>query len=702
MPSLSAIASLVEKIHSSKSAQEKKEILLSEIRVQELLKSPFFSKMWQLVRSKKRLDLEIVFLSLLAIGQGEHLLRSGDIALLAPLIEVEIFYAEMGGLVGYHAQILSLIGELQKEPKMAFEELLAPPAVSGSLEETQAGLRALPEVAEIYPLGGLGDRLNLKRQSGHPLPAALLPFLGRSLLELMVQDLVAREYLYFKCFGKQLTTPIAMMTSHEKQNAAYVRLLCTKKRWFHRPKNSFFLFSQISVPALTEEGLWSQKEGGALHLLPGGHGALWRMAEMRGVFDWLSKQARSLLLIRQINNPLAGLGSTLFDLLGYGKRKKKAFGLIGCDRLASAAEGVLALARSPSGDCSIRNIEYSDLDRFGVRSLLSGPQGDHFCANTNILFADLAKIKEVIKRHPVPACTFNSKSQVALMEPSGELVPKRGGRLESMMQNISDFLIAREPTSLETFVMRQKREHVMAAAKRSYVEGGPLLETPEGAHYALLRANHELLKTACKAIVPPFCSEESYLERGPSLLFHYHPALGPLREIVAQKLVGGRFEEDSELQLEIAELFMHECALSGSLLIRAENLVGHLEKEQLVYSERVGRCILRGVRIENRGINRGGKNLYWKNSLVRKEAFSLKLMGDAEFYAENVTFRGSWNIVVPAGMRWEAYMRPDGQIEFEKSQKEAPSWQWRMRIDREGILLEQEGSPAKTQTSSRA
>ena len=55
------------------------------------------------------------------------------------------------------------------------------------------GLHALPYMAEVYPLGGAGDRLGLKCDaSGDCLPTAMLPYCGRTLLEGLIRDLQAR------------------------------------------------------------------------------------------------------------------------------------------------------------------------------------------------------------------------------------------------------------------------------------------------------------------------------------------------------------------------------------------------------------------------------------------------------------------------------------------------------------------------------
>jgi hypothetical protein len=67
------------------------------------------------------------------------------------------------------------------------------------------GLLAMPYLAEILPVGGAGDRLGLTCDvTGQPLPSAMLPYLGRPILEGLLRDLQAREYLYWQLTGTQV------------------------------------------------------------------------------------------------------------------------------------------------------------------------------------------------------------------------------------------------------------------------------------------------------------------------------------------------------------------------------------------------------------------------------------------------------------------------------------------------------------------
>ena len=60
---------------------------------------------------------------------------------------------------------------------------------------------------------------------------------------------------------------------------------------------------------------------------------------------------------------------------------------------------------------------------------------------------------------------------------------------------------------------------------------------------------------------------EEYLARGPGFLFLFHPALGPLWDVIAQKVRGGRLAPGAELVLEVRPQYdravhdvLHACS----------------------------------------------------------------------------------------------------------------------------------------------
>lgn len=59
----------------------------------------------------------------------------------------------------------------------------------------------MPNLGEIYPLGGSADRLGLvDPDTGECLPAAMLPYCGRTLLEGLVRDLQVHGLLMTQSF----------------------------------------------------------------------------------------------------------------------------------------------------------------------------------------------------------------------------------------------------------------------------------------------------------------------------------------------------------------------------------------------------------------------------------------------------------------------------------------------------------------------
>lgn len=660
---------------ATKDLGEKQELLLANRRVAQALRQ----EQWRpFLPSKHDLCSKIALFALMAIGQHATVLvwPSGTppkdkLRLLhAQLAAIDRFYESVGGIVGYQCHVLSALANKGNAQKAAASfsgaegmDLTCP---SRELTDTVwTGVRALKEVAEIYPIGGLGSRLGLTNKKKLPLPAAWLPFRGKSLLEGLIDDVQAKEFLYYRLFGRQITVPIAMMTSQEMNNHEQIKSLCKKNNWFGRPSESFFLFPQLSVPVVTEKGAWSIKAPLELHVQPGGHGALWKAAEEQGVFHWLQGQEKGHLLIRQINNPVAGLDLGLLALIGKGKRERKALGFASCSRAPNAAEGILVLVEE-NGERRLSNIEYTDFNRYSIESCASC-----HLANTNILYAHLEQMLPVIKNNPLPQLVLNMKNKEPVVTPEGTRGEILSGRLESMMQNISDSLKARNGEQLATFLTINERKKTLSAAKKSFTEESALLETPEGAFYDLLHCAHELLEKKCGAAIAPFAPRAHYLQEGPSHIFLYHPALGPLYSLISQKIRQPTLELHSELQLEIADIYMNAVSIQGSLLVKAENILGHKSQGLIRYSNKTGKCYLNNVSIINEGASGKQSHPYWQNRIKRNQALTILLLGHSEFLAENVVFKGHHTIIVPDGQRWIASQAADGEIRY---QVEKPGW----------------------------
>lgn len=640
--------------------------------VQKLLVSPsFFRSFLQGLTP----ECEYALKQLAAIGQ----LIEPDVEstekwrnLLASLLILDQFYREIGGIVGYQVEVLKLIaqGNVSENANAQFHS----PQFDDISQEDEtvkqailAGIEAMPLLAELYPLGGAADRLHLVDEyTGQELPAAKLQFAGRSLLETLVRDLQAREWLYFRLYGRQITTPIAIMSSWEKGNCGHVTKVFEEHRWFGRPSDSFRFFVQPLVPAFDGQGDWHSLGPLKPVLKPGGHGVIWKLARDEGIFEWLKSLGCKKALLRQINNPIAGLDYGLIAFSGIGCSRNMAFGFASCDRLVQAAEGVVVLVERPSGDIVLTNVEYCDFEKFGIedKPLRLDHPYSRFSSNTNILFADLEAVENAVATHPFPGLLMNLKPG-AIVDESGVEKEVLIARLESTMQNIADAMPERKGGSFplkteKTFVVRNKRHKTISVAKKAYQAEKSMIETPELCFYELLRANAELL-VHCGLELPAFCQPEEYIQKGPSVLFLYHPALGPLYSIIQQKVRGGQIADRSELIIEAAEVDIQNLSLSGSLQIQAKQVLGAIDEAGILrFSDQVGRVVLHNVHIENKGVDWTAGAPFWKMNLNRFETVQVELNGWSEFDARDVHFTGAHKFVVEEGVRMTIRPHADG------------------------------------------
>lgn len=656
--------------------------------------------------------------SVLAIEQGPVVFREYPQEIHDPawqqifviLRNLERHYSSIGGIIGYHVAVLKrIVGHSEPPEEHQKVNYLHPVGIdishytSDVKSFVKAGILSMGQFAEMYAVGGAGDRLNLlDEQSGEALPAAQLLFTGFTLLEGLIRDLQAKEYLFYKLTGKQVITPIAMMTSYEKDNHERIVSLCEKNHWFGRKKEEFYFFIQPQVPMVTVQGDWVMKDQMQVVVKPGGHGMIWKLAQDENVFDKLLAEGRRYVLVRQINNPIAGIDYGLLAFLGYGYSHQKLFGFSSCPRRLNTSEGMdvlLERVKKDGVEYCITNVEYTVFEQHGLKDQPSEAGGEHslFPANTNILFADLRVIQRAIPNVPIPGMMINMKNKVCHTNAEGEKEEIQAGRLESTMQNIADYIADHysnnlpeiTPEDLRSYITYNDRLKTISVAKKSYLPGGSLLETPEGCFYDLLLNYHQLLKEYCGIELEPFPKQQDYLQN-PSFLFYFHPALGPLYQIIQQKVQGGKFYAGAECVLEIAELEIKNLHLQGSLHILSECFLGKKDEEGTIrYSEESGKCRLLNVTVKNKGVNyQHPDNQYWKHQIHRHECMKIVLHGNAEFFAENVTFNGSHQIEVPDGHRMIA-LEKKGKVVFQLEKIAAPTWFWTYNFDHEdNIVLE--------------
>lgn len=678
------------------SVDEKLALLNSFYPVKEWTESPANRELLSQIPPQ----FELVFKQLIAIGQLDILFSqapsSKDLLFhcLEKLSVIDSFYAELGGLIGYQLKILSFLKASSERPK-ALGIAYHPPSfidIERQTDQVDAlildGIEALYEMAEMYPLGGAADRLHLVDDTtGEELPAANLCYNGRPLLEGLIRDLQAREFLYFKLKGKQIATPVAIMTSFEKNNHQHLLEICEKSSWFGRPKELFRFFTQPLVPAVDHEGNWCMLAPFKPLLKPGGHGVIWKLARDFGIFEWFEKLGRKKALIRQINNPITSLDYGLLAFMGWGHKNEMIFGFASCPRLLQSAEGVNVVIEKEGGEIVLTNIEYCDFKKFGIEDLplKEGDPYSRFSSNTNILFVDLKEVCRAVERSPFPGLLINLKNTTYTTD-RGEKKEAIIARLESTMQNIADVFVEKKRDSFatqKTFVTYNQRHKTISTVKKAAWPGRSLEETAENCLYVQLKAARELLEIECSILLPPAYSLSEYLREGPDCFFLYHPALGPLYSIIRQKIRGGAFALHSELQLEIADADIKNLTLDGSLLIEAENPMGHFTSDgSLNLSHRTGRCILHNVTIKNQGVDWQASIPFWRNQFCRRETLEIVLKGFSEFIAEGVIFCGNHQFIVPDGMRMEV-KQIEGKLCVEMAKlEEGPFWQYEIQARR--------------------
>jgi hypothetical protein len=148
--------------------------------------------------------------------------------------------------------------------------------------------------------------------------------------------------------------------------------------------------------------------------------------------------------------------------------------------------------------------------------------------------------------------------------------------------------------------------------------------------------------------------------------------------VIAQKIRGGALLQGSELILEVAEARLLDVTVDGSLLVHADNVMGHQDaspaysssngsngssggysswranpvngngssngsssSSQLVYSCHNGRVHMMNVAVQNVGIDwHHPGNVYWQHKVQRHEACSIILRGRSEFEAYDCKIRG--------------------------------------------------------------
>ncbi|MCY3975456.1 MAG: UTP--glucose-1-phosphate uridylyltransferase [Simkaniaceae bacterium] len=632
--------------------------------------------------------------SLFRAEEGSEDLSSRYPALLENLLATERFYRAIGGIVGYQHLALSLCADRYAKHPSDLPVLKPPRCID--LSDTDAkqvlplileGIARQDTMAEFYALGGAADRLRFgDAETGRFLPVACLSLRGRCLLEGMVADLQAREYLHYKLFRGQVVTPLVLMTSRVRDNHDHIEAICKANRWFGRPKDSFRFLIQPSVPLFDRHGRWCSDKHHTPIVRPGGHGVLWKLASEAGIFDRLISLGKKKILVRQANNPMAGIDSGLLAFAGVGHRFDKAFGFVACESKEGVREGKIALKESVRGAekrVSLTNIEYTEAEKYGV-SL------DSFPSNVNVLFADIRAVARATPDMPLPGLLVNFREGDEYVR-SDPLQKVAMARPEATMQNIADaFTLSMhgerevDQDALASYVTFHQRRKIISTTKCSGEKGKFLPETPETCLRDFLRNGEELLRDYCRMTLTT--------GRGLPFVFHYHPALGPVYSIIGQKIRRGEMTGGSQMHLTIADLDMEGVVVDGALMIFADRVVGHFDAVgHLVYSDRVGQCVLKNVRVKNEGHVNDERTLFSMEGEGKEGGWgkgiglTIRLKGHSRFEAANVTFCDDRLIEVPDGIHMIAEQEGD-EIRFVKRSLPSGAKMWSYSTDEDAAI----------------
>lgn len=668
------LKSLREKLVLSQSADEKLQYLKEDSRVNNFLEED----KWAQILDQCSQAEKIVCYSLLVIGQFQFFSKPSLKEMqkvIKALLPVEEFYSEIGGIIGYHSMCLELLDAEDVEggryhPPRPIDISTQNQYVRDSIV---AAIKKLDVLAELYPIGGAADRLSLQdEKTGEFQIAATLSFCGKTLLHQLIEDVQAREYLHFKIFDKQISVPLGLMTSNEKWGDWHVREMLKELGFFGKREEDFFVFSQPLVPAMNSSGKWCMDENAAPLLKPGGHGVIWKLAKDLGFLQWLKEKKKSKVFVRQINNPIAGIDYGLLAFMGIGIKEDRSFGFASCPRMLGVSEGVNVVIEK-AGKFSLTNIEYCSRKLSQVNE-----EEEPFLANTNLLFVDVHTIEDLVSLCPIPGMLINVK-KVKTKKPSGKIVEEEVLRLESTMQNLADALQEEKGLS-KNYITSNTRIKTISTIKKEFAFGSSMTQTPEQCYLDRLENSRDLLVNYCNFKVPELRDSGAFFVSGPSFVFFYHPALGPLYEVIDKKLVGGRLAMNSELNLQIADIYMENLDIDGSLSVSTDTVIGHFdEKGILTYSNQTGKCILKNVRIRNLGINREASRSFWKEEIVHREKCEIFIEEGGEFYAEDLVLRGDLRICVPSGVKVIAKSVND-QLKFEHVVLNGPSWQWKYSL----------------------
>ena len=280
------------------------------------------------------------------------------------------------------------------------------------------------------------------------------------------------------------------------------------------------------------------------------------------------------------------------------------------------------------------------------------------------------------------------------------MLEKRAGRVESVMQNIADYLVDVFPTPFndggsspfQTYLTYNERRKTISVAKQAYDPGKEMAGTPQGAFYDLMENYRDLLQNHCEMSLPSTQNESEYQRNGPSFIVDLHPAMGMLYRILAQKIRGGRLAPKAEWIMEVGEAYVENLDVEGSLIVESDAPFGRKDHFGIIHydSAKCGKCILINVKVRNAGAVLNDSSQGFQRSYERNECAHIVIHGNGEFVAENITFTGEVFFEVQDNHRLVVYEQA-GEIAWHNERISNATWHWNYSFDEhENICLYRE------------
>lgn len=554
------------------------------------------------------------------------------ILLINQFKKLDNIYYDNGGFFGYIIEFYRCFNEKKEFDTENFSSCPFVEVTSLSHSEISSnvflGIKTLAETGFFILAGGKAERF-FDFQSNRSMSS--LEFFKKSLLERIIEDIEGLEALYERFFQKPITVPIViMLSSSVSMNESCFSRIKKSDRYL----NGFLkFFVQNDLPLITSEGFFLLDKNEELVMLPGGHGRLWHEAYKQGIFCYLKDLKIKHILIRQINNPLAGLDENLLLLLGTSHIKKKLFGVISCNKDLRYSEGSWVKLCKQNTYSHI-NIEYTQLSFFN-RDLISRAP-----SNTNILYFNLEKNWNKLSQLPKFDHILNMKTII------GKENCLLAGRLECLVQDFSKLLEDKEKDFSSVIILNFPREKVISSIKKPLEKN--YLETPEKAFFDYLHCARKLLES-CHVFLPKKRSWDDFLNLGPEFIFDYHPSLGPIYSLIRQKICHGSFFENSIVELNIIDVFLENLCIKGHFIID---------------SEASGKCFMRNIEIKNKGSVFESSGEFWKGKLCTYEYLKISLGERARLYAEDLVLEGNIHIDVPREESWKLFINDKKKLDY--------------------------------------